>query len=204
MKNQNRNSALFTDLYELTMAQGYWKNNMDSPAVFDMFCRKNPFHGGFSVFAGLETLIEYIENFTFSKEDIEYLRSLDTFEDDFLAYLANFKFSGDIYAMTEGSIVFPNEPIVRVPEALLMDRISLDIQLENEGRALSDLNTLLVLNPDHAEALFFRAYIYAKRHLNGKARIDYDAFIVFRLTARKYNKIMLKIIKSSMLKSSES
>ena len=72
-------SALFTDFYELTMAQGYWKNEMNYPAVFDMFCRKNPFHGGFSVFAGLETLIEYIENFTFSKEDIEYQDTLNPF-----------------------------------------------------------------------------------------------------------------------------
>ena len=133
MKNQNRSSALFTDLYELTMAQGYWKNNMDSPAVFDMFCRKNPFHGGFSVFAGLETLIEYIENFTFSKDDIEYLKSLNTFEDDFLVYLSNFRFSGDIYAMTEGSIVFPNEPIVRVHANLIEAQIL-------EGLILNTIN----------------------------------------------------------------
>ena len=133
MKNQIRSSALFTDLYELTMAQGYWKNNMDSPAVFDMFCRRNPFNGGFSVFAGLETLIQYIENFTFSKDDIEYLRTLNTFEDDFLNYLANFKFSGDIYAMEEGSVIFPNEPIVRVHANLIEAQIL-------EGLILNTIN----------------------------------------------------------------
>ena len=133
MENQSRSSALFTDLYELTMAQGYWKNKMDSVAVFDMFCRRNPFSGGFSVFAGLETLIEYIENFSFSTEDIEYLRTLNTFEDEFLDYLSNFKFSGDIYAMEEGSIIFPNEPLVRVHANLIEAQIL-------EGLILNTIN----------------------------------------------------------------
>ncbi len=107
-------SALFTDFYELTMAQGYWKRNMNRPAVFDMFFRKHPFGGGFSVFAGLGPLLETIESFRFSGEDIEYLASVGIFERGFLDYLADFRFSGDIWAMDEGSIVFPNEPLLRV------------------------------------------------------------------------------------------
>lgn len=132
-KNEERTSALFTDLYELTMAQGYWKNNMDSPAVFDMFFRRSPFTAGFSVFAGLETLLEYIENFSFSNSDLEYLASLNFFEKGFLEYLKDFKFSGDIYAMQEGSVVFPNEPIVRVHANLIEAQIF-------EGLILNTLN----------------------------------------------------------------
>ncbi len=107
-------SALFTDFYELTMAQGYWKRGKNTPAVFDMFFRRQPFNGGFSVFAGLDPLLETIENFRFSAEDIEYLSSLDMFDPDFLDWLAAFRFTGDIFAMNEGTIVFPNEPLLRV------------------------------------------------------------------------------------------
>ena len=107
-------SALFTDFYELTMAQGYWKLGMNTASVFDMFFRRQPFKGGFSVFAGLEPLLESIENFRFSKEDIEWLASIGIFERGFLDYLAEFRFTGDIWAMDEGCIVFPNEPIIRV------------------------------------------------------------------------------------------
>ncbi|MCQ2580317.1 MAG: nicotinate phosphoribosyltransferase [Treponemataceae bacterium] len=107
-------SALFTDFYELTMAQGYWKKNKNSTAVFDMFFRRQPFGGGFSIFAGLQSLLETLENFSFSAEDLDYLRSLNFFEDDFLEYLKNFKFSGDLYAMQEGSVIFPEEPVLRV------------------------------------------------------------------------------------------
>ena len=79
-------SALFTDFYELTMAQGFWLEKMDSPAVFDMFFRRNPFGGGFSVFAGLGTLLTELENFSFSPDDIEYLDSFGIFQKDFLEY----------------------------------------------------------------------------------------------------------------------
>ena len=131
--NNDTLSALFTDFYELTMAQGYWKNNMDEPAVFDMFFRRNPFNGGFSVFAGLETLIQYITNFSFSDQDIEYLESLKCFEPGFLEYLKNFHFDGDIYALEEGSIIFPNEPIVRIHANLIQAQIL-------EGLVLNTIN----------------------------------------------------------------
>ncbi len=107
-------NALFTDFYEFTMAQGFWKKNKNAPAVFDMFFRRQPFNGGFSVFAGIEPLLNTIEQFTFSESDIAFLKSTGIFEDDFLGFLSGFKFSGDIWAMEEGSVIFPNEPLLRI------------------------------------------------------------------------------------------
>lgn len=107
-------NALFTDFYELTMAQGYWKLGKDQQVVFDMFFRKHPFSGGFSVFAGIETLLEVLSDFSFSKEDIKYLSTLGIFEEGFLEYLRNWHFSGTVYSMDEGSFVFPQEPILRI------------------------------------------------------------------------------------------
>lgn len=107
-------SALQTDFYELTMAQGYFKKKKQARAVFEMFFRKHPFGGGFSVFAGLGTLLEKLRGFSFSKSDIEYLRSLKVFGEDFLEYLGEFKFTGRLDAIDEGSVVFPQEPLIRV------------------------------------------------------------------------------------------
>ena len=97
------NLTLLTDLYELTMMQGYFKNPTNQTVIFDMFYRNNPCGGGFAICAGLEQMIEYIENLRFAEEDITYLRSLGIFEEDFLEYLSNFKFTGDIYAIPEGT-----------------------------------------------------------------------------------------------------
>ena len=119
LQNTNPSSALFTDFYSLTMAQGYWKKGMKRSAVFEMFFRSNPFSGGFSIFAGLETLLEKIRAFSFSTDDIAYLRSLGFFDEAFLEYLAGFKFTGAIWAMDEGTVVFPNEPLIRVSGGLL-------------------------------------------------------------------------------------
>ena len=126
-------SALFTDFYELTMAQGYWKNKMNYPAVFDMFFRRQPFNGGFSVFAGLHTLLEALETFSFSQEDMDYLSSLGIFEDGFLEYLKDFRFSGHLYAQDEGSIIFPNEPLIRIHADLIEAQII-------EGLVLNHIN----------------------------------------------------------------
>ncbi|MCR5764529.1 MAG: nicotinate phosphoribosyltransferase [Treponema sp.] len=127
------NSALFTDFYELTMAQGYWKNNMNQKVVFDMFFRKNPFNGGFSVLAGNETLIDMLTSFRFSESDIEYLREQKIFEEDFLDYLKDFKFSGDLYTMDEGTVIFPQEPLVRIHANLIECQII-------EGLVLNHVN----------------------------------------------------------------
>lgn len=112
-------SALFTDFYELTMAQGYWKQKNNSEAVFEMFFRRQPFNGGFAVFAGLQTFLDALENFRFSTDDIKYLSSLGIFDADFLSWLSTFKFSGTIHAMDEGTIVFPNEPLIRVTSSII-------------------------------------------------------------------------------------
>lgn len=109
------------DLYELTMSQVYFDQGIheSSEAVFDYFYRRNPDDGGYSIFAGLEQIITYIQELKFSDEDIEYLRSLHKFSEDFLLYLKNFRFEGDLYAFQEGSVIFPNEPIVRVKAKII-------------------------------------------------------------------------------------
>ena len=108
------NLTLLTDLYELTMMQGYFKNNCNETVVFDMFYRSNPCGNGYAICAGLDQLIDYIKRLEFSDEDIAYLDSLHLFEDDFLEYLRGFHFSGDVYAIPEGTVIFPREPLVKV------------------------------------------------------------------------------------------
>lgn len=108
------NLTLLTDLYELTMMQGYFKTQPQETVVFDAFYRRNPCDGGYAITAGLEQVIDYIKNLTFSQDDIAYLRSLGIFEEEFLEYLSSFRFSGDIYAIPEGTVVFPREPLIKV------------------------------------------------------------------------------------------
>lgn len=115
--------ALFTDFYELTMAQGYWKENMNQKVVFDMFFRRNPFSGGFSVFAGSEPLMDAVTNFRFDDDNIAYLSEQGIFDRNFLEYLKGFKFTGDIYIMDEGSVIFPQEPLLRIHADLIEAQI---------------------------------------------------------------------------------
>lgn len=110
----SQNLTMMTDLYELTMMQGYFKNPTDQIVVFDAFYRDNPCDGGYAICAGLEQVVEFIRDLHFSPDDIDYLRSLGIFEDDFLEYLRGFHFTGDIYAIPEGTVVFPREPLVKV------------------------------------------------------------------------------------------
>ncbi|MDR2404128.1 MAG: nicotinate phosphoribosyltransferase [Spirochaetaceae bacterium] len=112
-------SALFTDFYSLTMAHGYWKKRMNHRAVFEMFFRRQPFGGGFSVFAGLETLLDRLSDFSFSADDIAYLRSLNFFDAAFLDYLKGFHFTGSLWSMDEGQVVFPQEPLIRIDGGLI-------------------------------------------------------------------------------------
>ena len=123
--------TLLTDLYELTMMQGYFETQENETVIFDMFFRENPNKGGYSVMAGLEQVIEYIKNLNFSYEDVDYLRGLGLFSEEFLHYLSGFHFSGDIYAIPEGSVVFPKEPLVKViapiMEAQLVETAILNI-----------------------------------------------------------------------------
>ena len=109
-----RNLTMVMDLYELTMANGYFNDgDMESRVAFDVFYRKNPDRGGFAIFAGLEQIVEYIENLHFSEEDIAYLRSLNTFTDAFLDYLKDFQFHGDIYSFPEGNPHSGQSPVSR-------------------------------------------------------------------------------------------
>lgn len=125
------NLTLLTDLYELTMMQGYFKNPTDQVVVFDAFYRTNPYNGGYAICCGLDQIIEYIRELHFAPDDIDYLRSLNIFEDDFLEYLRGFHFTGDIYAIPEGTVVFPREPLLKVVapvmEAQLMEPAILNI-----------------------------------------------------------------------------
>ena len=126
-------SALHCDLYELTMAQGYWEHSHNLQAVFDMFIRNHPFDGGFTICAGIATVLEMIQNLAFSEEDIVYLRSTHYFKEDFLTYLQKFKFIGTLFAVDEGQIIFPYEPIVRVHATLIEAQII-------EGLLLNTIN----------------------------------------------------------------
>ncbi len=115
MRDTN-NPAMMMDLYELTMANGYFLNPecQGTRVAFDVFYRRNPDEGGFAIFAGLEQIVDYLSNMHFTAEDVEYLRSLGQFDERFLHYLETFRFHGDVFAFPEGSIIYPNEPVLTV------------------------------------------------------------------------------------------
>ena len=113
--NDSRNPAMVMDLYELTMSHGYFKEcDWNTRVAFDLFYRKNPDGGGYAIAGGLEQIIDYIEHLHFEEADIAYLRSLKLFDEDFLTYLRDFSFKGDLYAFPEGTVIYPNEPVITV------------------------------------------------------------------------------------------
>ena len=115
-----RNLSMLSDFYEFTMAAGYFENGMkDQVAVFDAFYRKNPDGGGYAIFAGLNDVIDFIKNLHFTEDDIEYFRQTENFSEEFLEYLSNFKFTGDVWAFPEGSVMFPGEPIITVKAPII-------------------------------------------------------------------------------------
>ena len=109
------NKSIMTDFYELTMAQTYFDSGKkDEEVYFDIFFRNNPFNGGYTLSGGLEEIINYVKNFKYGEEEINYLRSLKIFNEKFLNYLSNLEFKGDIFAVPDGTVVFPNEPVITV------------------------------------------------------------------------------------------
>ena len=129
-KLYQQNLTLLTDLYQLTMAYGYWKNKLyNQEAVFHLFYRKNPFKGDFAITAGLETVVDYLQNLHFSFEDVRYLYNLTgndgqpLFDEGFLNYLQRMEFSCDIEAIPEGTVVFPHQPLIRVKGPLIQAQL---------------------------------------------------------------------------------
>lgn len=172
MKQFNeRNLSMVMDLYEMTMANGYFKDqDTEKKVAFDVFYRKNPDNGGFAIFAGLQQIIEYIENLHFDREDISYLRSLNLFEEDFLQFLAGFRFRGDVYSFPEGTIMYPNEPILTVIAPLL------DAQL---------VETAILLQVNHQSLIATKTRRIVKA-ASGRAVTDFGARRAHNMDAAVY------------------
>ena len=173
MKTQfdERNLSMVMDMYELTMSNGYFNQNSEETLVaFDVFYRKNPDNAGFSIFAGLEQTVEYIQNLHFAPDDVEYLRSRNLFTEDFLDYLLHFRFRGDMYAMPEGTIMYPNEPIITVVAPLV------DAQL---------IETALLLQVNH-QSLIATKTIRIVRAAGGRPVSDFGARRAHNVDAAVY------------------
>ena len=173
MKKQfeQRNLSMVMDFYEMTMSNGYFQaGDTETTAVFDVFFRKNPDNAGFSIFGGLEQIIDYITNLHFDPEDIAYLRAQGIFSEDFLQYLADYRFRGDLYAMPEGTIVYPNEPLVTVVAPLI------DAQL---------IETALLLEVNH-QSLIATKTNRIVRAAEGRAVSDFGARRAHNVDAAVY------------------
>lgn len=170
-QNMERNLTMVMDFYEMTMSNGYFQeNNKNSRVAFDVFYRKNPDNGGFAIFAGLEQIIDYILNLHFDKSDIEYFKELNIFNEDFLEYLSTFKFSGDVYAFPEGTIIYPNEPVITVVAPLI------DAQL---------IETALLLQVNH-QSLIATKTRRIVRAAKGRAVSDFGARRAHNMDAAIY------------------
>ena len=177
-QNMARNLTMVTDFYEITMSNGYFlEADKDTRAAFDVYYRRNPDNGGYAIFAGLEQIIDYILDLHFDKEDIEYLKEQGIFSEEFLDYLANFSFKGDIYSFPVGTIMYPNEPVITVIAPLIDSQLietALLLQVNHqsliatktrrivraaEGRVVSDFGARRAHNIDAAVYGARAAYI---------------------------------------------
>ena len=158
--NKKLNMTMLCDFYELTMGNGYFKAGYkDRITHFDLFFRNVPDKGGYAIAAGLEQVIEYIQDLHFEPEDIEYLRSRKMFDEDFLEYLANFRFTGDIFAVPEGTPVFPNEPILTVRAPAIQSQL---------------LETFLLLTINHQSLIATKANRIV-RAARGRAVLEFGS-----------------------------
>ena len=170
-QSMKRNLTMVMDFYEMTMSNGYFRDEVkDTQVVFDVFYRKNPDNGGLAIFAGLEQIVDYIENLKFSDEDIEYLREQNMFCEEFLEYLQSFKFTGDIYAFPEGTIMYPNEPVITVVASLI------DAQL---------IETAVLLQINHQSLIATKTRRIVKA-ANGRAVSDFGARRAHNMDAAVY------------------
>ncbi len=166
-----RNLSMVMDFYEMTMSNGYFNDgNLNARVAFDVFYRRNPDGGGLAIFCGLEQVVEYIQNLHFEEEDIAYLREQKLFSEEFLNYLANFKFTGDIYAFPEGTIMYPNEPIMTVVAPLI------DAQL---------IETAILLEINHQSLIATKARRIV-RAAAGRAVTDFGARRAHNMDAAVY------------------
>lgn len=157
---KNRDFSLLTDFYELTMSNGFFKDGRQNEiAVFDVFFRRVPDDGGYAILAGLESVIDYIQNLKFEKDDIDYLRAKKIFSEDFLAYLENFKFTSSVYAIEEGTPIFPNEPIFVIKGPLI------ECQL---------IETMVLLSYNHQSLIATKASRIV-REAKGRAVLEFGA-----------------------------
>lgn len=151
---------LMQDFYEFTMAYGYFKNGMQNRiAYFDVFFRKVPDDGGYAIFAGLEQIIDFIKNFKFSEKDIQYFRSLNKFDEEFLEYLKKLRFTGDVWSVKEGTPVFPNEPLITIRAPIIEAQI---------------LETLVLLQVNHQSLIATKASRIV-RESKGRAILEFGA-----------------------------
>lgn len=171
MQHNERNLSMVMDFYELTMGNGYFGDkNQDAEVAFDVFYRKNPDKAGFSIFVGLGQIIEYITNLHFGELDIAYLREQKLFSDEFLEYLKEFSFKGDIYAFPEGTVMYPNEPIITVIAPLI------DAQL---------IETAILLEINHQSLIATKARRIVKA-AKGRAVSDFGARRAHNMDAAVY------------------
>lgn len=167
----SRNLSMVMDFYELTMSNSYFVDkDKDIRVAFDVFYRRNPDAGGFAIFTGLEQIVDYIESLQFDEEDIAYLRRMNLFGEEFLSYLLNFRFKGDIYAFPEGTIMYPNEPIITVVAPLI------DAQL---------IETAILLQINHQSLIATKTRRIVKA-ANGRAVSDFGARRAHNMDAAVY------------------
>ncbi|MBO4949382.1 MAG: nicotinate phosphoribosyltransferase, partial [Peptococcaceae bacterium] len=154
------NLTLLADFYELTMANGYWEHGIaEQIAYYDLFFRKVPDQGGFAIMAGLEQAIDYMKNLKFTEKDIAYLRSKNCFNEAFLEYLQNFKFECDVWAVPEGTPIFPNEPILTVRGPAIQAQF---------------VETMLLLTINHQSLIATKANRIV-RAANGRAVLEFGS-----------------------------